>query len=234
MAFEDVKNIPITDVDTTIDVVSLGDGTHDQDLVNVTSAIKLAGDIDSEKDAFLILPLASAAQNQPVVRFVDQHVKDARDFPADAIPRSEYDQELVERLENLSDGTSKKEDKEVATQIGRCAAALSGAVLKVKPGQRDLRIFYQVAAPRVPDAEKQFQLSVIGPLPSFLISPGGSIGVIAALPRRTSVVSAVALTDPSNEGSAIPGRQDFQMGFRTLVGWEWRSDPLFRVRYAYA
>lgn len=232
MSFQRVENIPVSEVDVSIDVVALGDGTHERDSVKVTAGLKLGADIDSEKDALLILPLASAAQSKPILRFIDEPVKEAQVFEIDDIPRSEYDAELVERLEDLSNGTSKKEHKAVATQIGRCAEALSAAVVKVKPGQRDLRLFYEVEANKVGDRE--FEFSVIGPLPSFLISPGGSIGLDAALPRRTSIISAVALTDPNNPGSEISGKQEADLAFRRHVAWQWQNDPLFRVRYRYA
>lgn len=231
MSFAQVENIPVSEVDTLIEVVSLGDGSHERDAVKVTAALKLGADIDSEQDAFLILPLASSAQSKPIVRYVDEPVKDAQVFEFDDLPRSEYDAELVERLEDLSNGSSKKEWKAVATQIGRCAEALSAAVVRVKPGQRDLRIFYEIAAPKV--GEREFEFSVIGPLPSFLLTAGGSIGLVAALPRRTSVTDAVALTDPNNPGSEIAGKQEADMGFRHLIGWQWQSDPLFRIRYRY-
>ena len=232
MSLKAVENIPVSEVDTSIDVVSLGDGTHERDAVKVTAALKLGADIDSEQDALLLLPLAGSAQSKPIVRYIDEPVKDAQDFEIDDIPRSEYDAELVERLEDLSNGASKKEWKAVATQIGRCADAISGAVVRVKPGQHDLRIFYEIAAPKVGDRE--FEFSVIGPLPSFLLTAGGSIGLITALPRRTSVVSAVALTDPNNPGSEIADKQEADLGFRHHVGWQWQSDPLFRIRYRYA
>lgn len=231
MSFQKVENIPVSEVDVSIDVVALGDGTHERDSVKVTTGLKLGADIDSEKEALLILPLASAAQSKPILRFVDEPVKEAQVFEIDDIPRSEYDAELVERLEDLSNGTSKKEHKAVATQIGRCAEALSAAVVKIKPGQRDLRLFYEIAADKVGDRE--FEFSVIGPLPSFLISPGGSIGLDAALPRRTSIISAVALTDPNNPGSEISGKQEADLAFRRHVAWQWQNDPLFRIRYHY-
>ncbi len=232
MSFANVEGIPVSEVDTSIDVVSLGDGSHERDAVKVTVAMKLGADVDSEKETLLILPLASATQSKPLVRFVDEPVKDAQVFEIDDLPRSDYDKELVERLEALADGTAKKEHKAVATQIERCSEALSAAVVKVKPGQRDLRLFYEIAAPKV--ADREFEFNVIGPLPSFLLSTGGSIGLIAALPRRTSVVTAVAFSDPTNPGSEIPNKAEADLGFRHHIGWQWNNDPLFKVRYRYA
>lgn len=232
MAFEDVVSIPVTEVDTTIDVVSMGPGDQERDQVKVTSALKLGGDIDPEKEALLILPLASATQAKPIVRFTEDSVQAARDFEVDDLERSVYDQELVERLEDIENGASKKELKAIAVQIERCADNLSATAIRVKPGQRDLRLFYEIAAPKV--GEKEFEFSIIGPLPSFLLTAGGSIGLVAILPRRTTVVSAVALQDPNNPGSEIQPRQDADMGFRHLVGWQWQFDPLFRIRYRYA
>jgi len=65
-----------------------------------------------------------------------------------------------------------------------------------------------------------------------VIQAGGSIGVISLLPRATTVVSAQGLTDPNNPGSEI-AKIEAKMGYRQAIGWEWQSDPLFRVRYRY-
>jgi|GEM_PF-3531281 len=231
MAFEQLTNIPISRIDTVIEVLRKGDGNHEADQVMVTSNLELAADIDASGEALLLLPLASAAQQQPIVRYSDEHVKDGAVFAFDQIERSVYDQELVDRLSDLANGTSKKEQKEVATQLERCADGLSAAVVRVKPGQRFLRIFYEIAATKVDD--RTFELSVIGPLPSFVIQAGGSISLIAILPRATSTVNAVALREPTNEGSAIEGKVEYEVGSRPVLGWFWQNDPLFRIRYRY-
>ncbi|MEX2105827.1 MAG: hypothetical protein WD810_02910 [Solirubrobacterales bacterium] len=230
MAFEDVVNIPIKQIDTVIDVVSKGDGSHDRDQVMITSNLELAADIAAE-EALLLLPMAGEAQQKPIVRYTDEHVKDGIVFHFDPVERSAYDAELVERLEALADGTSKKEQKEVATQLGRCADGISAAVVRVKPGERKLRLFYEIAAPKVED--RVFEFSVIGPLPSFVIQAGGSIGLLGILPRATSVVSAVGLTDPANPGSEIATKVECDLAGRHLIGWTWQNDPLFTIRYRY-
>lgn len=115
--------------------------------------------------------------------------------------------------------------------IGRAAKSFSSTVIEVEPGQRSLRLFYGVSADKV--ADREFEFSVVGPLPSFLIQAGGSIGVTTLLPRNTTVVSAEGLTDPSNPGSAIQ-RTDANLAARPVIAWFWQSDPLFRVRYRYA
>lgn len=231
MAFQDLSNIPITVIDTVVEVISKGDGNHDHDQVMVSSNLALAADLDTEKEALLLLPLASEAQAKPIVRYSDEHVKDGAVFAFDPVERSVYDEELAERLESLADGTSKKEQKAVATALARCADGLSAAVVRVKPGQRMLRLFYEVAAPKVED--RVFEFQVMGPLPSFVIQAGGSISVVSILPRATTVVSAVGLQDPANEGSAIADKVECAVGGRPAVGWFWQSDPLFKVRYRY-
>ena len=231
MAFQDLSNVPIQKIDTVIDVLSKGDGSHERDQVMVTSNLELAADIDSEQEALLILPLASEAQQKPIVRYTDEHVKDGAVFSFDPVERSVYDEELVERLAALADGTSKAEQKKVATALERCADGLSAAVVRVKPGQRQLRVFYEIAAPKVED--RVFEFQVIGPLPSFVIQAGGSIGVLALLPRARTVVSAVGLQDPANEGSEIANKVECDLAGRHAIGWFWQSDPLFKVRYRY-
>jgi hypothetical protein len=231
MAFQELTNIPIKQIDTLIDIVSKGDGSHERDEVAVTSSLKLVAPLDQERDALLILPMAGEAQQKPIVRYSDEHVKEGAVFNFDDIERSVYDEELVHRLEALADGTSKKEQKAVATQIAKCADGLSAAVVRVKPGETILRLFYEIAATKVED--RVFEFGVIGPLPSFVIQAGGSIGMVAALPRAASAVSAVALSEPANPGSEIGTKVEADLGGRHLIGWTWQNDPLFRIRYRY-
>jgi hypothetical protein len=231
MAFEDLTNIPITTIDTVVEVISKGDGSHDRDQVMVSSNLALSADIDAEKEALLLLPLAGEAQAKPIVRYTDEHVKDGVVFAFDPIERSDYDGELVERLEALADGTSKAEQRKVATALGRCADGISAAVVRVKPGQRTLRLFYEIAAPKVDD--RLFEFQVMGPLPSFVIQGGGSISMVTVLPRATTVESAVGLTDPANPGSEIAEKVECDPGGRHVIGWFWKSDPLFKIRYRY-
>ncbi|MDQ4130756.1 MAG: hypothetical protein M3133_07195 [Actinomycetota bacterium] len=201
---------------------------HNNDDVFITTQLELLGDIDSSEPATLILPLASEAQQQPIVRYTEEPVRGPQVFSFDKeVERSVYDQQVVERLETLADGASKREQRALATAIGRATKSLSVAAVEVKPGQRKLRLFYSIAADKV--AEKEFEFSVIGPLPSFVIQTGGSIGVIALLPRNTSIVTAEALADPNNPASAIQ-RTDANLGGRPAMGRFWQNDPLFRVR----
>jgi hypothetical protein len=231
MAFTDLTNVPITKIDTVVEVISRGDGSHEADQVMVSSNLALAADIDSEQEALLVLPLASEAQAKPIVRYSDEHVKDGVVFAFDPVERSVYDEELIDRLEAIADGTSKAEQKKVATALGRCADGFSAAVVRVKPGQRALRLFYEIAAPKV--EERTFEFQVMGPLPSFVIQAGGSISLLSVLPRATTVQSAVGLQDPSSPGSEITGKVECDAGGRHVIGWFWQSDPLFKVRYAY-
>lgn len=231
MSFEDLSNVPVNRVDSIIDVISRGDGTHEQDEVFVTASLGLTADIDSEKEAILILPLASEAQSKPIVRYTEEPIKGSAVFEMDDVERSVYDQELVDRLAKMADGASKKEQRDFAVAVGRAAKSFSVTAVSVKPGQRELRLFYKIAAGKVGDRE--FEFSVIGPLPSFVIQGSGSIGVITLLPRSTAVVSAVGLSDPANPGTELQ-KVEADMGYRHLIGWQWEHDPLFRVRYRYA
>lgn len=229
--FEDLSNIPVNRVDTVIDVISRGDGSHEQDDVFVTASLGLAADIDSGEEAILILPLASEAQSKPIVRYTDEPIKGSAVFEFDDVERSVYDQELVDRLEKMADGASKREQRDFAVAVGRATKSFSVTAVKVEPGQRELRLFYKVAADKVGDRE--FQYEIVGPLPSFSIKGSGSIGVVSLQPRGTTVVSAKGLTDPDNEGSEIEKKEE-ALGYRPVIGWEWKKDPLFRVRYKYA
>ncbi len=230
MAFEPLTNIPVRLVDTTIDVVARGDGSHEHDDVFVTTQLQLLADVDAAAKATLILPLASEAQQQPILRYTNTPITGAQVFTFDPVDRSVYDNEVVEKLEALADGASKREQRDLAVAIGRAAKALSSAAIEVEPGQRSLRLFYGISADKV--ADREFEFSVVGPLPSFVIQAGGSIGVTTLLPRNTGVVSAEGLTDPANPGSALQ-RTDANLAGRPVIAWFWQNDPLFRVRYRY-
>lgn len=230
MSLQEVTNIAVRNVDTTIDVIPKGDGSHAADDVLVTTTLQLLGDLDSEGEALLLLPLASEAQQRPLVRYTDDDIVQAS-FEFDPVERSVYDQQVVDRLAAMADGASKKEQKALATAIGRAADSLSSAAVRVKPGQRQLRLFYSISADSV--GNREFEFSVIGPLPSFAIQAGGSISVLATLARGTQLVSAVGLTDPNNPGSEI-AKSECNAAGRHIVGWYWQNDPLFRVRYRYA
>jgi hypothetical protein len=199
--------------------------------VFVTIDMELLGDIDARQEAVLILPMSQEAQQQPVVRYTSEPITGSQVFTFDPVDRSDYDDEVIERLERLGDGASKREQRDLAVAIKRAASSFSTTVVKVESGQRQLRLFYSIAADRV--AENEFEFSVIGPLPSFVLQAGGSIGVIALLPRNTTVVAAEGLTDPNNPGSALQ-RTDAALASRPAMGWFWQNDPLFRVRYRYA
>lgn len=229
MAFEPLSNIPVRLVDTMIDVVSRGSGEQVHDDVFVTAQLELQGSVAAER-ATLILPLASEAQQQPILRYTDRPIGGAHVFAFDDVERSVYDQELVDSLEALADGASKREQRDLAVDIGRAAQSLSSAVVTVEPGQRTLRLFYGIAADKVGDRE--FEFSVIGPLPSFVIQPGGSIGVVAMLPRNTTVVKAEGLFNPQDPNSVVPPSSSV-LGGRPVWGWFWQNDPLFVVRYRY-
>jgi hypothetical protein len=222
-------NVPISRQDSIIEVVSKGDGTHDADEVFISTSLVLQQDIDLTAEVVALLPLAGSAQQQPLLRYVGDDIQQQA-FAFDSVERSLFDQRVAEGLAAIADGATKKEQKKLATAIGRAAKSFSQAVLTVKPGQRQLRFFYTIAAPKV--AEREFEFQVLGPLASFVLSPGGSISVVALLARGTTMVAAVALQDPSHPGSELP-RVDCNAGARHISGWMWQYDPLFRMRYRY-
>ncbi len=229
--FEPIQNIPVHRVDTVVEVVSRGDGSHPADDVFVTSNLWLSADIDPAKEALLILPLAAETQQQPLVRYTGEPITGPAVFTFDPVDRSELDDELIERLAAMADGASKKEQKRFATQVSRAAQAFSTTVLKVEPGQRQLRLFYSISADKV--GEREFEFTIIGPLPSFVIGTGGSIHVTTLLHRGTTLVSAQAYTDPANPGSQQITVEQQTLAGRTVLGWMWQNDPAFRVRYRY-
>jgi hypothetical protein len=221
--FEPIQNVPVQRVDTIVEIVSRGDGTHSSDDVFVTTNLSLTADIDSSEEALLILPLASEAQQQPLVRYTGEPINGPAVFAFDPTERSELDDELIERLVAMANGASKKEQKAFATQVSRAASAFSTTVVKVEPGQRRLRLFYSVSADKA--ADREFEFTVIGPLPSFVIGTGGSIQLTALLHRGTSLVSAQAYTDPANPNSQQIQVEQQTVAGRTILGWTWQNDP---------
>jgi hypothetical protein len=228
MSLTPLINVPVHQVDSTVDVLSKGAGEQEHDEVFVTTTMTLPNDLAAE-DVTLLLPLASEAQQQPLLRYVGDDIQ-KQSFTFDPVERSAYDQKVADALAALGDGVTKKEQKALASAIANAADSFSQAVITVKPGQRQLRFFYTLAAKKVED--RTFEFQVLGPLASFAIQAGGSIGVITLLPRNVTLIEAHGLQDPSNPGSEVP-QTAADLANRHLIGWFWQNDPLFRVRYRY-
>lgn len=229
-AFEHITNIPVRIVDTTIDVVSRGTGEQAHDDVYVTCQLELQADIATDKPATLILPLAAEAQQQPILRYTGQPIDGPTGFTFDTVDRSDVDDEVIDRLMALNDGASKREQRDLGPALRRAARTYSSTVIEVQPGQRQLRLFYAIAADKV--ADREFEFTVVGPLPSFVIGGGGSIGVTALLPRGATVIKAEGLFDPTNPASIVTA-SSATLGGRPAWGWFWQNDPWFTVRYRY-
>jgi hypothetical protein len=67
---------------------------------------------------------------------------------------------------------------------------------------------------------------VFGPLASFVLQPGGSMGVVALLTRGATLIEAVRLQNPNDEGSRLSTQIEAALGGRRCIGWTWQSDPL--------
>ena len=228
MALSPLINAPISRQDTVIEIVRKGDGTQPHDEVYVTPSLTLAADLDVQ-EVTLLLPMSSSANHKPLLRYTEDAVTEAVTF--DPVERSVYDQAVADALAGLQEDERDKQAK-LAKAIGKAAQGVSQAVLTVKPGQRDLRFFYTVATAPA-ETSGQFELQVLAPLASFILQPGGSIGVTALLPRGAALLEAVALQDPTNPSSALPNMQQTELGGRTCLGWLWQYDPMFRIRYSY-
>ncbi|CAB4962255.1 unannotated protein [freshwater metagenome] len=228
MALSPILNVPVTRQDTTIEVVRQGDGTHDHDEVFVTTSITIAGDIDPDKEVIAILPMATAAQYQPLLRWTADDIT-TNATPLDPVKRSTWDQAVGDALQGLEQTEAEKQQA-LADAIGNAAQGFSQAVLKIQPGQRDLRFFYTLAAPT--QGNRQYGFEILGPLATFTLQPGGSIGVIAILPHGATLIDATAVQNPNDPGSVLP-RVDANLGGRQVVGWNWQYDPKFTVSYQY-
>jgi hypothetical protein len=212
-----------------IEIVAKGAGDQPADEVFVTTTMQLAADIDATTDVTLILPMSAEATQQPLLRYVGGDIQTTA-VTFDAVDRSAYDQRVADALAALADGVTKKEEKELERAIADAAKSFSQATLTIKPGQRQLRFFFTVAADRV--GEREYEFLLLGPLASFALAAGGSISVVTVMGRGTTLVEAHGLQDPANPGSEI-ARQEADLGGRHVLGWLWQFDPLFRVRYHY-
>lgn len=231
MSLSPLINVPISRQDSLIEVVSLGDGSHDHDEVFVSTTLTLAQDIDPTATVTAILPLATDAQQQPLLRYVSDDVRGPQALLFEEVGRSAYDQAVASALAALADGETKREAKRLDTAIRAAAKSFSQVVLTIQPGQRQLRFFYTLRAPSL--GNREFEFRVLGPLASFIIQPGGSISVASILPRGATQREAVALQDPANPGTALPLSGEADIAGRHVTGWVWQNDPLFRVKYAY-
>ncbi len=229
MSLAPLPSVPVSRVDSVLEVVSKGSGDQPSDEVFITTTMLLSADIDLASDVTLILPMSSEASQQPLLRYVGGDIQ-TTSVIFDNVERSAYDQRVADALAALADRVTKKEAKELERAIAAAAKSFSQAVLKVEPGERRLRFFFTIAADRVGDREYQFE--VLGPLASFALETHGSIGVIALLAPGTTLVQAQGLQNPSDPGSEIQ-HQDADLAGRHLIGWTWQNDPLFRVRYRY-
>lgn len=228
MPLSPLMNVPIIRQDTTIDVVSKGDGTHAVDEVVVTTTIDLAADIDPNEPVTVLLPMATDAQQKALLRWSeDDPATESVTF--DPVERSAYDQAVADAVGDLQE-EDRKEHEKAAKAIAKAAKSFSQAVLVVKPGQRRLRFFYVIAAKRADDGT--YRADVLGPLSSFVLQAGGSLSVIALLARGTALVEAHAYTDPVNLTGELTTEQATVAG-RHILGWSYTNDPLFRITYRY-
>lgn len=228
MALSPLINAPVTRQDSIIEIIRKGDGTQPHDEVFVSTSLTLAADLDVQ-EVKLLLPMSSTAGGKPLMRYVEDAVTESVVF--DPVDRSVYDQDVADALAALAEGEREKQAK-LAKAIAKAANGFGQAVLTVKPGQRELRFFYSVAAMPT-DTPRQFEVQILAPLASFILQPGGSIGVTALVPRGASLVEAVAMQDPANPASVLPNMQQAELGGRTCLGWLWQNDPMFRIRYTY-
>lgn len=229
MSLAPLPNVPVSRVDSVLEVVSKGGGEQPADEVFITTTMQLTADIDAANEVTLILPMSAEATQQPLLRYVGGDIQ-TTSITFDTVDRSAYDERVAKALAALSDRVTKTEARELERAIAKAAKSFSQATLIVKPGQRQLRFFFTVAADRVREREYEFQ--VLAPLASFALAPGGSISVVTVMARATTLIVAQGLQDPTNPGSEI-ARQEADLGGRHVLGWLWQFDPLFRVRYRY-
>jgi hypothetical protein len=230
MSLIPVGGLPIDRVDTVVEVVRKGDGTHERDEAFVTMTLHLTADIDATQDVTLIAAISGKAAQQPLLRYIDDDVRAATAVQFDEVERSAADQRVVDDIEALGDGATKKELQRLAAGVRAASKGWSQTLFTVKPGERQLRFFFTVAAERV--AEREFAFDLLVPLASFVVITRGTAGVVGILPPGTTPVEIRAWQDPNNPGSELP-RQDATLAGRTCFGFSWTNDPLVRVRYRY-
>jgi len=163
MGLSPLIGVGVVRQDSVLEVVSKGDGTHSHDEVFISTTLVLAQDLDPTADVTILLPLASEAQQQPLLRYVGDDVQQHA-ITFDPIERAVSDQKVADALAAIADGATKKEQQKLAAAIQRSPRSFSQAVLVAKAGQRQLRFFFTIAANKVADREYEFR--VLGPLAS--------------------------------------------------------------------
>lgn len=228
MALSPLLNVPIARQDTTMDVVRKGDGSHAFDEVVVTTTLELAGDVDAN-EVTVVLPLAGKTQQKPLLRWTEDDPA-AESVTFDPVERSVFDQGVADALKDFYDDDRQEREK-LAKAIGKAAkGGISQAVLTIKPGQRQLRFFYTIAAFR--QESGLFTFDVLGPLASFVLQTGGSLSAVALLARGTTLVEAHGYSEPANLAGEISTEQTV-LAQRQMLGWYYQNDPLFRITYRY-
>lgn len=231
MTLSPLTNIQIKNQDSLIEFVR----RDAFDEAFITTTLETVKPItDDEDGAVLVLPMGQGALQRPLLRYVGEDVADPGEtmaFDTD-VDRSEADQRVVEafaQLEGLSDELAAAR-QEVANAIKDTAGTMSTTTLRAKPGQTQLRFFTTVKVPRSEDGEYVFE--TLAPLATFVLQNGGEIRVIAALPAGATKLEATALQNPEQPNSDI-AVAEASIANRTVLGWSWRTDPFFRIKYRY-
>lgn len=107
-----------------------------------------------------------------------------------------------------------------------------------KAGTRILTFEYELA---VYPNEGTFEFGVWAPMPSFSVAGQAQVTASIQLPSSNSVgfraqlIEACGYTTDAqgNPSGEVPKALDHEFGLRRIVAWNWKNDPLFRVKYKY-
>jgi len=143
----------------------------------------------------------------------------------------------IQELENTVAQLAQQQgqDPEKAKQYIRYAASRAirryKTYVTIKPGQAlYLRIYQRQRIKPLPGTQR-YELTMMAPTPQFLLVQGGSVHVLALIPRPIAGLNVKLLFDQCTQGynaatQAINGRE--------LICWQWQNDPELKIVYEYS
>lgn len=125
-------------------------------------------------------------------------------------------------------------------ELMKSVTALSPVMFKA--GTQVLTFEYELALHPIQNSPLDFELTLLAPMPSFRPAGQAQITVLVELPSSNNlafnaqVIEAVGHQfDPATGAftGEVPKVVESDYGLRKIIGWNWQTDPYFRVRYRY-
>lgn len=160
-----------------------------------------------------------------IVSFVGQRFSDLQD-------------ELAKYGQALAEGNAEEMNR--IHELMKSVTMLSPVLFKA--GTQVLTFEYELALHPMEGSASDFELTLLAPMPSFRPAGQAQITVLVDIPSSNNlafnaqVLEAVGHQfDPSTGAvtAEVSKVLDADYGLRRIIGWNWQSDPFFRVHYRY-